>query len=105
MPRNIEDSSADSSVGDGPADGSTDVARDGCADGPDSEASSERPVPPPELLDLTILHRIEIECAPDYLALLDVNEDQRIPCRVAIDGIGLENVGIRKRGGLSTRRP
>lgn len=53
--------------------------------------------------DPTVLHRVEIEVAPNFLDALDNDTNNRVPCTIRYDGDTVENAGIRKKGQTSLR--
>jgi hypothetical protein len=74
-------------VTDPPADTSTTVPM------PSFSASSE------QMFDPAVLHEIGIELDDEDLALLDPPTDDRVPVRLTVDGITLDDAGLRlKRG-------
>lgn len=93
------------------------VAQVGCA-GPEisrggddpspSGTPSPLPSPPPDatdaVFDLSILHEVSITVDPQYLAVLDGDTGERVPCDVTFDGVTVTNAGI-KRKGASTISP
>lgn len=73
----------------------------------------EPPDPPPPpyeepevnpFFEDSVLHRIEIEVEDRYLPQLHPDIDERIPCTFTFDGVRLENVGIRLKGFIGSRR-
>lgn len=72
----------------------------GCA----GSASSAGPMDESErVFDTSVLHEIRIEVAPEHLAALEHDHEQRVPCTFIFDGKRLENVAIRQKGGGSQR--
>jgi spore coat protein H len=53
------------------------------------------------VFDTAVLHEIRIEVAPEHLAALEHDREQRVPCTFIFDGKRLENVAIRQKGGGS----
>jgi spore coat protein H len=70
----------------------------GCANdtGPSGPADESEHV-----FDTSVLHEIRIEVAPEHLAALEHDREQRVPCTFIFDGKRLENVAIRQKGGGS----
>lgn len=67
------------------------------------------PVPPLQAssdpFDATILHYVEFEVAETHLPTLVPFGDERVPARLTFDGVVLEDVGVRLKGGTGSARP
>lgn len=55
------------------------------------------------VFDTSVLHEIRIEVAPEHIAALEHDREQRVPCTFIFDGKRIENVAIRQKGGGSQR--
>jgi spore coat protein H len=61
--------------------------------------------PPPEdpgIFSLDKVHQINLEIDPQLLPQLDIDVNTRVPADITFDGISVENIGIRKKCGLSS---
>lgn len=54
------------------------------------------------LFDTSVLHVIEIEVESQYLAALEEDRENRVPCTFTWDGTPLTEVGIRQKGFLGS---
>jgi spore coat protein H len=62
------------------------------------------PTPPegPDIFSLDKVHQINLEIDPLLLPQMDTNINTRVPANITFDGVLLENIGIRKKCGLSS---
>jgi spore coat protein H len=58
--------------------------------------------PGASIFALDRVHTIEITVDPEYLDSLENDREHRVPCTFRFDGIELERVGIRQKGGLGS---
>jgi spore coat protein CotH len=67
------------------------------------------PVPPPvattDVFAEDVLHYVELTVLPEDLALLVPGSDERVRCTLVYDGVQLDDVGVRLKGGLGSLRP
>lgn len=54
------------------------------------------------IFDLDVLHEIEITVDPMYLDALENDREARVPCTFVFDGVAVENVGVRQKGGIGS---
>ena len=57
------------------------------------------------LFDERVLHEVSIEVEAGDLPDLVPGNDDRVPCRLVFDGLALDDVGIRLKGGPGSLRP
>ena len=55
--------------------------------------------------DNRFLHFISIHVAPEHLASLEYDREQRIPCDISINGVWVRNAGLRQKGGGGSVSP
>ncbi|HZH75564.1 MAG TPA: CotH kinase family protein, partial [Archangium sp.] len=55
--------------------------------------------------DDRFLHFISIHVAPEHLASLEYDREQRIPCDISINGVWVRNAGLRQKGGGGSVSP
>src|SRR5262245_23518563 len=66
------------------------------------------PIPPMQATTdvfAQILHYVELEVAPEHVPTLVPFGDERVPARLVYDGVTLEDVGLRLKGGVGSARP
>ena len=72
-------------------------------------ASARVPVPErvatTEVFGEDVLHYVEIEVAPEHLPTLVPFGEERVPARLVYDGVTLDDVGVRLKGGTGSARP
>lgn len=86
--------------------GSTPVAGEVTAPAAETVRPIQFPIPPPAaVFGTNVVHRIELTVASEHLNKLDNDTVNRVPCTFTFDGVTLQNVGIRKKGGLGSPRP
>lgn len=82
------------------------AATAGCGSGGSAPLA---PVPPmqatTDVFAEGILHYAEIEVAPEHLPTLVPFGEERVPARLVYDGVVLEDVGLRLKGGWGSARP
>jgi hypothetical protein len=85
-----------------------DASGPGGGGGDGDAASSPQPETPdaappgPDPFTLDVLHEVDITVDPVYWDALENDTENRIPCTFVFDGETLENVGIRKKGGIGS---
>ena len=88
------------------------------APGTTESTASAKQDPSDALFDPTRIHEIRMDLTPDALAGLrascdawerilsqDPRCDVRVPTRLTVDGVSMDNAGVRLKGGIATWRP
>jgi spore coat protein CotH len=77
----------------------------GCGSGGDSIPQVPALAATQDMFAEGVLHYAELTVAPEELARLVPESDERVRCTLVYDGVQVEEVGVRLRGGQGSRRP